>query len=133
MKMLSWGSFVFSLPTLAYQELSRKVGWRFAENARVGARPADQYLGRDAETVELKGVIVGPIGGKRSSLDTLESMADTGRGYPLVTGSGRVLGTFKARSLSDDQSLFFEDGEPRKTDFALSLSRTDDPGQEAGA
>ena len=129
MEMMSLGSFAFGLPTLAYLEKSRKIGWRFAENPRVGARPADQFLGRDAETLDLKGVILGPIGGKRASLETLEAMADTGQGFPVVLGSGRVLGTYRIASLTDDQSLFFEDGEPRRTDFAISLKRTDDAAQ----
>lgn len=132
MQMMSLGSFAFGLPTLAYQDLSRKLGWRYAENPRVGARPGDQFLGRDAETLDLKGVIIGPMGGKRESLETLEAMADTGQGFPAVLGSGLVLGTFKIMSIADDQSLFFEDGEPRKTDFAISLKRTDDAAQ-AGA
>lgn len=133
MKMMSLGPFVFSLGTLAYQELARKLEWRYAANDRVGRRPADQFLGRGAETIELKGGIVGPMGGKRSSLATLEAMADEGAGYPLVTGSGRVMGTFLILALADDQSVFFEDGEPRKTDFAISLRRTDDASQGGAA
>jgi len=43
--MMALGPFVFSLSTLAYQQLQRQMAWRHASSERIGARAAWQYLG----------------------------------------------------------------------------------------
>ena len=73
------GYFVFSLYTLAYQELQRQIAWRHASTSRVGARPAHQFLGPDEEQLTLSGVLLPEFAGSRLSLELLEAMAATGR------------------------------------------------------
>ena len=38
--MMALGMFVFSLETLAYQELQRQTDWRHPSSPRVGVQPA---------------------------------------------------------------------------------------------
>lgn len=118
--------FIFEIGTLPYQDLQRSWEWRHAQSERYGARPAAQFLGPGAETVELSGALYPGEGiGSYSSIDTIREMADTGDAYTLVSGVGEVLGDFFIRKLGLKQELFFLDGAARKSDFTLSLERAD--------
>ena len=84
--MMALGMFVFSLHTLAYQELQQETEWRHPSTNRVGAAPARQFLGRGDDTITLPGVLLPELAGTMLSLDTLRQMADTGKAWPLVEG-----------------------------------------------
>lgn len=124
--MMALGTFVFSLPKLAYEQLQRSTGWRHASSDRVGARAAHQYLGPDEETIELSGRIAPELTGDPASLDLLRDLANQGRPLALVDGTGVVYGAFVLKSISEGRSLFFQDGAARRIDFQLSLLRVDD-------
>ncbi|WP_201491286.1 phage tail protein [Pseudomonas paracarnis] len=124
--MLSLGMFVFSLSTLAYQELQRQTNWRYASNSRVGAPPALQFVGRGDDTITLPGIILPELAGSVLSLDALRLMANTGKAWPMVEGTGRIYGLWVIESLSETKTVFFRDGTPRRIEFTLTLKRTDD-------
>jgi len=124
--MMALGTFVFSLPTLAYQQLQRSTSWRHASTERVGARAAHQFVGPGEETVELSGLIAPELTGTPASLDILRDLADEGRPLALVDGMGRVHGAFVITSLNETHTLFLQDGTPRRIEFQLSLRRVDD-------
>lgn len=119
------GYFVFSLYTLAYQDLQRQIAWRHASTSRVGARPAHQYLGPDDETLTLSGVLMPEFAGSRLSLELLEAMATTGRSWPLIQGDGLLYGEYLITGIQTTGTLHFQDGAPRKIEFQLTLKRTD--------
>ena len=124
--MLSLGMFVFSLSTLAYQELQRQTNWRHASNSRVGAPPALQFVGRGDDTITLPGIILPELAGSVLSLDALRLMANTGKAWPMVDGTGRIYGLWVIESLSETKTVFFRDGTPRRIEFTVTLKRTDD-------
>ncbi|WJD60894.1 phage tail protein [Pseudomonas kurunegalensis] len=124
--MLALGMFVFSLDTLAYQEMNRQTDWRHASSNRVGAQPARQFVGRGDDSVTLPGVLLPELAGDITCLDELRGMANTGKAWPMVDGNGRMRGLYVIESLSEGQTLFFQDGTPRRIDFTLSLQRTDE-------
>ena len=124
--MLALGMFVFSLSTAAYQELQRQTEWRHASNNRVGAAPARQFTGRGEDTITLPGIILPELAGSALSLDALRLMANTGKAWPMVEGSGRIYGLWIIESLSETKTIFFRDGTPRRIEFTLSLKRIDD-------
>lgn len=124
--MLALGMFVFSLSTAAYQQLQRQTEWRHASNQRVGAAPARQFVGRGVDAITLPGVILPELAGSALSLDALRLMADTGKAWPMVEGSGRIYGLWIIESLSETKTLFFRDGTPRRIEFSISLKRIDD-------
>lgn len=123
---MPWACSVFSLPTLAYQQLQRQTDWRHAANSRIGAQPARQYLGRGEDDITLPGVLLPELAGSMMSLDEIRAMANTGKAWALVEGTGRVYGLFIIESLSETRSVFFQDGTARRIEFSLTLKRVDD-------
>lgn len=124
--MLALGMFVFSLSTLAYQELQRQTEWRHPSSSRVGAAPARQFIGRGDDSITLPGIILPELAGTTLSLDALRLMANTGKAWPMIEGTGRIYGLWVIESLSETKTVFFRDGTPRRIEFTLSLKRIDD-------
>lgn len=124
--LMALGTFVFSLRNLAYQELQRSTAWRHASSARVGARPAHQYVGPGEDTITLSGVLLPPLTGRTASLDTLRQMAGEGRPLSLVDGTGVVHGAWVITELRETRSLLFADGTARRIEFQLGLERVDE-------
>lgn len=119
------GYFVFSLHTLAYQDLQRQLAWRHASTPRVGARPAHQYIGPDEEQITVSGVLLPEFAGSRLSLELLQAMAETGKAWPLIQGDGLLFGEYLITGIQTTGTLHFQDGAPRRIEFQLTLKRTD--------
>jgi len=125
--MMSLGQFVFSLSTLAYQELQRRTSWKHASTSRVGGRNARQFTGAGDDTITLTGWFAPDQGiGKLSSLTELRTMGDEGDAYALVDGTGSVYGAFVIEGVDEGQSLHQKDGTPRRIEFTINLTRVDD-------
>lgn len=135
MPMMTLGTFVFSLPTLAYQQLQRSNEWRHATSERVGARAAHQYVGPGQETIDLSGTVAPELTAGEVSLNTLRDLAEDGRPLPLVDGRGYVYGAYVVKSINEGKTLFFRDGAARQIEFQLSLLRVDETSlqQQTGA
>ncbi|QDQ27686.1 phage tail protein [Chitinimonas arctica] len=125
--MMSLGMFVFELITLPFQEMQQDIGWRFPTASRIGKRPARQFLGPDDETITLSGVLFPEelTGGERE-LALVRAMADEGKAYPLIAGTGDIYGVFVIEALKVTRQLFYVDGSARRLEFTLSLKREDD-------
>lgn len=123
--MMCLGQFVFSLNTLAYQELQRQTNWRHAATSRIGVRPASQFLGPGDDTITLPGTIL-PEFGQRTSLDEIHDMGDTGEPFVLVDGAGRLYGLFVITDKSETCSAFDQLGKPKRIEFSFTLKRVDD-------
>ena len=124
--LASLGQFVFSLSTLAYQELQRRTSWKHASTSRVGARNARQFLGPGDDGITLTGWIAPDQVGKLSSIAELRAMGDAGEAYALVDGTGSVYGAFIIEGLDEGQTLHQKDGTPRRVEFTITLMRVDD-------
>jgi phage protein U len=124
--MMALGMFIFSLETLVYQELQRQTEWRHGSTSRIGTNPARQFLGRGDDSITLPGVLLPALAGTPLSLDTLRYMADTGKAWPLIEGTGRILGIWVIESINETRTLFFQDGAARRIEFTIALKRIDD-------
>ncbi|MDE9455987.1 phage tail protein [Xenorhabdus bovienii] len=124
--MAALGLFVFMLKTTPYQSLQHQQSWRFGFNNRVGARPAFQFMGPNNDTLTLSGTLYPEISGGRLSLLALELMADSGKAWSFLDGSGAIYGMFIIESIDQTKSEFFADGAARKIDFTVTLRRVDE-------
>ncbi len=125
--LMSLGQFIFKTSTLAFQEIQRQRSWSYAENAVAYGRPKKQFTGAGEDSITLPGLIYEEYGfGTRFALDELASMADTGQGFVLMDGSGYLYGVYVINSIDETKSVLMDNGVPRKVDYTLKLSRTDD-------
>ncbi|WP_252275219.1 phage tail protein [Pseudomonas subflava] len=124
--MMTLGMFVFGLPTLAYQELQRTTDWRHGSTSRIGTNPGKQFMGRGDDKIALPGTLLPGLVGSPLSLDVLRKMADTGKAWPLISGTGRIYGIWVITSITETQQIFFEDGTARRYEFTINLERIDD-------
>ena len=125
MVMMTLGLFPFTLGTLPYQQLQQQLKWRLPGNSRVGQRPAYQFLGRDEETITLPGTLMPELTGGDTSLAMLVMIADQGKAWPLIEGTGAIYGFYAIESLDTTRSEFFADGKAQRIDFTLTLKRID--------
>jgi len=131
--MMSYGTFVFSLSTAAYEQLQRQMTWRHGSSDRVGARPARQYVGPGDDTISLQGLISAELTDNLQVLDELRELGNEGRPHALVEGTGLIYGAYVMVSLNETRKEFFSDGVPRLIEFQLQLERVDDSATEATA
>lgn len=124
--MMALGMFVFETSTVPYQELQHRTEWRHSSQSRVGDRPAYQYLGPGADTITLSATLLPEFTGGRVDLDDIRDMADQGRAWPLVEGTGRQYGLWVITGVDETSSTLYRDGAAAKIEFSLTLEHVDD-------
>ncbi len=124
--LMSLGMFVFSVPTLAFDELQRKTDFRHARNIRIGARDATQFIGPGDDTITLTGSAHVELSDGPASLDKLRDMGTSGETWPLVDGSGKHYGAFVIEGVDETGKAFLPDGTPRMIGFTVQLMRVDE-------
>ena len=121
--MMILGMFPFSLQTTPYQSANKTNSWRHVKNDRVGKSPRYQFIGADEELFVLSGTLYPEISGGDVSLVMLETMAFSGRPWPLIEGTGRIYGMYVIEQITQNRTEFFKDGKAKKIDFTLNLKR----------
>lgn len=124
---MALGLFIFSLPTISYQQLQRQTSWRHVAHNRFDDTPDYQYAGKGEDKFTLNCSISHEIQMlSRIGLDGLRAMANTGKSYLLMEGTGRIYGFVVIDEMNITQTDFFPDGSPRKTEFTLALTKVKD-------
>ena len=124
--MMALGLFVFKLDSAAYQELQRSTSWKHAGNNRFGSSPSYQYTGKGEDTFTLTGDIYPELTGYNNSLDKLRKMADTGKSYILIEGTGKIYGACVINQMQETRTVFFKNGGARKISFTINLTLVKD-------
>ncbi|QOV63477.1 MULTISPECIES: phage tail protein [Kosakonia] len=124
--MLALGFFVFMRQTLPFQNMQRDAEYRWPSNNRVGKRDAFQFLGVGEEKITLSGELFPELTGGHLTLTALRLMAEEGRAWPLLAGTGLIYGMYVINSISETGTEFFADGSPRKITFTMTLTRVDE-------
>jgi hypothetical protein len=121
--MMQLGSFQFSITTAAYQELSRRTAYRWAQQDLYGRLPGLQFTGPGEDAMTLAGVIYPEYRGGFAQLNQMRGLA--GRGVPqlMVSGQGGIMGRWVIESVDEKQATFAAEGLPRKQEFTLQLKR----------
>ncbi len=116
-----------SSPALTAQEIAEMDPADLtAMSVAVNRRPSTQFLGPENDMLTLSGVLMPEITGGRLSLLALEQMAEQGKAWPLIEGSGTIYGMYVIEGLNQTKTEFFRDGMPRRIEFTLSLKRVDE-------
>ncbi len=126
MVMMAVGPYRFSLSTAAYQQLERESSWRWASVDLLGARPQQQYIGPNADTVRMSGAIYPHFRGGLGQVDQMRAAAGGGEPLTVVDGTGRNWGRWAIRSVRETQATFFSNGTPRRIDFEIELIQCED-------
>lgn len=124
--MMQLGSYQFSLPTAAYQELTRSTEYRWPEQETFGVLPTSQFTGRGKDTITLQGVILPEFRGGYGQIDELRDLAATGLPQLLVSGEGRLMGRWCIEKIDEKQQVFAAKGRPRRQEFTMQIKRFDD-------
>jgi len=119
------GLFVFELSSATYQRLQRSDSERWASNTRFGARANWQHLGPGDDTMTLSGTLYPEITGGNISLDTLREMKASGKSWTFMLGTGAIVGQYIINSIEETHQLMMNNGQSRKIEFSLKLTRTD--------
>ena len=120
--LLALGDLRFSVDTAAYRNLTRVTEYRWPSQARLGRRPARQFLGIGEDTATLRGAIYPHHRGGLGQLDAMRGEAAKGTPLQLVAGDGRVLGRWVIARVEETQPEHWSDGTPRRQDFVVELA-----------
>lgn len=125
--LLTLGQFVFSVDTMTFNEIQRSRSWSYGSNAIGQGRDQYQFTGVGEETVTIPFLIYQSHGfGDRQSIDDLSEMADSGKGFVLLDGSGYLYGVFIITAIDETRSHITSSGVARKIDGTMKLTRVDD-------
>jgi len=115
------GPFMFTADTAAPQQLSRKDSYQWASVPRVGREPGQQFTGQGDTTININGVIYPYHKGGLGQMEYFRSLAGFGVPYTLVDGRGVYYGTWCITGVDEKNTVFEQNGTPRKIEFAVSL------------
>jgi len=122
---INLGDFQFSLDTAKYSAENRSDAWNWAEQKVVGSAPVSQFVGENAPTRQLSGIIYPHY---RGGLGQVEAMRKEARGNePLLLvesdsdGQASEKGYWTITSIGESRAEFTPDGYPRKISFNLSI------------
>ena len=121
--LFALGLFVFDSQTMLPDRIERDRAFRHARDDRFLAPAASQFVGVGDDKVTLTGTLVPELAGNASAIETLAEMASEGEAWPLMDGTGGILGTYTIDRLANGGSNLIDTGQARKIDFTLELTR----------
>jgi len=124
--MMIYGLLPFMRQTLPYSQLMHDSSWSWANNSRVGTRPAAQFTGKGNDKITLSGELRPELTGGPVKALAFQLLADEGRAWPLIGGDGTIYGMYVIESFKTTHSDFYADGSARVIAFTLSLLRVDE-------
>ena len=119
--LLKLGNMKFSVSTAAYNSFARQWNYNWSAQDRLQNTPALHFNGTGAQTVSLQGVIYPPQYGQLTFVEDMAALAAGGKPLLMVSGTGKVLGYWSVKSISETGKVFLPGGIPRKITFSLKL------------
>ena len=121
--LMALGAYRFSLDTSAYQQLQRNTQYRWSAQNRLQRSPAQQFVGPGSDTLTLSGVIYPEHKGGFDQINAMRAQAGLGQPLLLVDGLGVIWGRWVITSVEETQTVFLQNGQPKKQEFQLQLTR----------
>lgn len=119
------GGFKFGVYTAAYQSLDRTTEYKWGEQPLFRNYDDLQFLGPGTETIALQGVVFPEYKGGDGQIDVLRWLGEQGRPHLLISGFGKILGSWVVLSVTEGQTIFAAAGAPRRQEFTVTLRRYD--------
>jgi len=116
------GDFIFSLNETGFSSIGRTRTYGFAEIQKAQDHAGLQSLGKDMEEISISGSTTT----LRSGIDPLGELyaiADKKDAVSFILGYGAVLGDFSITKISEDRTIFLDDGRAIKVDFSIDLKK----------
>ena len=122
------GPVVFTIDTADINQMTYNFQYNLIEQSRPLADRALVYpLDEASSTLQFRGAIYPASGiGSPATLPTLRAMARAKLSYFMVLGTGQQMGMWYVNRIEEVQSHFHDNGQPRKTEFTLTLKYHDD-------
>lgn len=120
------GMFVFRAKTIPFQSYDRSQSWKHPHQNTVGGMPPSQFTGSNPEEITLSCELRPEITGDYQDIQDLRDMADTGKPYPFILGTGRVLGSYVITDIQENSSQLNHDGSARAIVFSMTLKKVSD-------
>lgn len=89
--------------------------------------PDYQFIGRGEDVITLDGSIMPEFMGTPLSLTALRVMGDTGKSFPLISGTGKIFGLYFLEDVEETQT-FFPKRSARKIESKMTLKQKTKPG-----
>jgi phage protein U len=121
--LFALGLFVFDSQTMLPDRIERDRAFRHARDDRFLAPASSQFVGVGDDKVTLTGTLVPELAGSASAIETLAEMASEGEAWPLMDGTGTILGTYTIDRVANGGSNLIDTGQARKIDFTIELTR----------
>lgn len=134
------GPLVFSQDGAAPQQFANSSEYRWPAQARLGRRPALQFVGIGEQTIRLSGTIYpgfDPTGSGKvvgcKKIHEIRQLADHGLPLDFTDGMGNNYGRWVIRRVEGTDSELMSNGAPRKQEFSVELARygDDDLGEQS--
>ena len=123
------GFFVFVMKTVPFNQISHNQSWRHPDQAAVGIMPPSQFTGKDPEEITIEAELRPEVTGGTTDIKLLRLMADTGKPYPFITGTGQIMGSYVITGIQERGSRLNQDGSPRAISFSMTLKKVSDSAQ----
>jgi phage protein U len=125
--MMMLGAYPFMLDTAAYQQFKRRSDYRWKQQDRIGAKPAQHFVGPGADQITIKGEILPHWKGGYGQIDLMRAQAKEGKPLVLLEGyGGYVLGDWVILRIEETKDELMEDGSPRVITFTMTLKEYGD-------
>lgn len=116
------GSFAFTLAKKDFDRLSRTLNFNFAEIQKAQDYEGSQSVGKDTEEITVSGSLTTTRSGLKP-MQELETIAKKKEAVSFIMGYGEVLGDFRITKISEDRSVFLDDGRSVKVEFSIDLKK----------
>jgi hypothetical protein len=118
---MSLGRLRFSMSTLDYDRLQKKMAWRWAKVPRIGRKAALQFVGTEPASITFSGVQFQHFMGDPDYDYDIEGIANAGLTHMLTDGRGRVYGKWVITGLNTTDSAILRNGAPLKKSYTLTI------------
>ncbi len=119
---MALGDYRFSIDTAAYERLTRTFEYRWQQQDRLGRKPAMQYLGPGAASMQMEGTILPHFKGGLGQIDAMRTEADKGEKLRLVDSLGVNWGYFVIKRIEETRTRPIATGQPRRIEFRIEIA-----------